>query len=157
VEMRHAPFFGWIDDLSAPDPTNIFALFGLLPFDPTTLPVLGSYLQLGMWPAIMCVATWVLIKLHQAPTDPTQKVIFNWMPIVVGFGIASLAAGLVIYRAWNSSLALLHQSIVIHKHGGKIRLLDDFKRVFAKRKPAKPLADPLRPASTPMKVPMSIR
>src|SRR5262249_49437517 len=84
VEMRHAPFLGWIDDLSAPDPTNIFDLFGLISFDPRTVPVLGSFLQLRIWPAIMCVTICGLIMLNRAPVDPTQKVVFNCMPIVVG-------------------------------------------------------------------------
>jgi len=132
VEMRHAPFLGWIDDLSEPDPTNIFDLFRLIPFDPATVPVLGSFLHLGIWPAIMCVAIWVLIKLNRAPIDPTQKVIFNWMPIVVGYSLAGAPAGLVIYRACHSSLSLLHQSLMIHRYRAKVQLLDGLKRTFAK-------------------------
>ena len=77
IEMRHAPFFGWIHDLSAPDPTNIFTLFGLLHYDPTAVPVIGHFLHLGLWPLIMGVTMWVQMKLNPAPPDPTQQMIFN--------------------------------------------------------------------------------
>ncbi len=72
IEMRHAPFFGWIHDLSAPDPTNIFNLFGLIPFDPTIVPVIGSFLHVGAWGVIMGITMWVQMKLNPAPPDPTQ-------------------------------------------------------------------------------------
>src|SRR5580698_10563218 len=77
IEMRHAPFYGWIHDLSAQDPTNIFTLFGLIPFDPTVLPMIGSFMHLGIWPLIMGVTMWVQMKLNPAPPDPTQQMIFN--------------------------------------------------------------------------------
>ena len=102
IEMRHAPFFGWIQDLSAPDPTNIFNLFGLIPFDPTVLPVVGHFLHLGVWPLIMGITMWVQMKLNPAPPDPTQKMIFDWMPLIFTFMLATFPAGLVIYWAWNN-------------------------------------------------------
>src|ERR1700754_2612506 len=67
IEMRHAPFYGWIKDLSAQDPTNIFTLFGLIPFDPTVIPVVGAFLHMGIWPLIMGVTMWVQMKLNPAP------------------------------------------------------------------------------------------
>ena len=106
IEMRHAPFYGWIHDLSAQDPTNIFSLGGLIPFDPTLLPVIGSFLHLGFWPAIMGVTMWVQMKLNPAPPDPTQQMIFNWMPLIFTFMLAKFPAGLVIYWAWNNSLSV---------------------------------------------------
>ena len=115
IEMRHAPFYGWIHDLSAPDPTNIFTLGGLIPFDPTIMPMLGSFLHLGFWPAIMGVTMWVQMKLNPAPPDPTQQVIFNWMPIIFTFMLAKFPAGLVIYWAWNNSLSVAQQSVIMHK------------------------------------------
>jgi YidC/Oxa1 family membrane protein insertase len=139
IEMRHAPFFGWIDDISVPDQTNLFDLFGLIPFDPNTLPVLGPYLHLGIWPAIMCVTMWVLVRLNRPPADPTQKILFNWAPIIVGYAIADFMAGFVIYRVCHSSVSLLHQSFMLHRYGAKILLLDDLKRVFAKPKRNRPL------------------
>jgi YidC/Oxa1 family membrane protein insertase len=137
IEMRHAPFFGWIKDLSAPDPTNIFTLFGLIPFDPTILPVVGSFLHLGIWPLIMGVTMWVQMKLNPAPPDPAQKVIFDWMPVIFTFMLASFSAGLVIYWAWNNTLSVLPQSIIMKKHGAKIELFDNLKGLFSKKKPPK--------------------
>jgi YidC/Oxa1 family membrane protein insertase len=137
IEMRHAPFYGWIHDLSAPDPTNIFTLFGLIP-DPTVLPLVGSFLHLGVWPAIMGVTMWVQMKLNPAPPDPTQQMIFNWMPIIFTFMLATFPAGLVIYWAWNNSLSVIQQSVIMHKHGAKIQLWDNLKRTFVKPKPKQP-------------------
>ncbi len=89
IEMRHAPFFGWIKDLSAPDPTNLFNLFGLLHFDPTQVPVFGHYLALGVWPIIMGITMWFQMKLNPTPPDPTQKMIFDWMPLIFTFMLAA--------------------------------------------------------------------
>src|SRR5580704_4781739 len=138
IEMRHAPFYGWIHDLSAQDPTNIFTLGGLIPFDPSIIPVLGSYLHLGFWPALMGVTMWVQMKLNPAPPDPTQQMIFNWMPLIFTFMLASFPAGLVIYWAWNNSLSVLQQSVIMHKNGAKIELWDNLKRTFARPKPKTP-------------------
>jgi YidC/Oxa1 family membrane protein insertase len=135
LEMRHAPFFGWIHDLSAQDPTNIFNLFGLIPFDPTVLPLIGPFLHLGAWPLIMGVTMWVQMKLNPAPPDPTQAMIFNWMPLIFTFMLANFPAGLVIYWAWNNSLSVLQQSVIMHKHGAKIELFDNLKALFVKKKP----------------------
>jgi len=138
IEMRHAPFYGWIHDLSAADPTNIFNLFGLVPFDPSGLPLLGGFLALGAWPAIMGVTMWVQMKLNPAPPDPTQQVIFNWMPIIFTFMLAKFPAGLVIYWAWNNTLSVLQQSAIMHRHGAKIQLWDNLKSTFVKPKPKQP-------------------
>ena len=134
IEMRHAPFFGWIHDLSAPDPTNVFNLFGLIPFDPTTLPVVGSFLHLGLWAIIMGITMWAQMKLNPAPPDPTQAMIFNWMPLIFTFMLASFPAGLVIYWAWNNTLSVIQQSVIMRKHGAKIELFDNIKSLFAKKK-----------------------
>jgi YidC/Oxa1 family membrane protein insertase len=135
IEMRHAPFFGWIHDLSAPDPTNLFTLFGLIPFDPTVLPVVGPFLHLGAWALIMGVTMWAQMKLNPAPPDPTQKMIFDWMPVIFTFMLASFPAGLVIYWAWNNSLSVLQQSVIMRKHGVKVELIDNLKALFVKKKP----------------------
>jgi YidC/Oxa1 family membrane protein insertase len=141
IEMRHAPFFGWIHDLSAQDPTNVFNLFGLIPVDPTMLPLVGHFLHLGAWPLIMGVTMWVQMKLNPAPPDPTQQMIFNWMPLIFTFMLANFPAGLVIYWAWNNSLSVAQQSIIMRKHGAKIELFDNLKgtwksikRLFQKKK-----------------------
>jgi YidC/Oxa1 family membrane protein insertase len=135
IEMRHAPFFGWIRDLSAQDPTNIFNLFGLIPFDPTVLPLLGPFLHVGLWPLIMGVTMWIQMKLNPAPPDPTQAMIFNWMPLLFTFMLASFPAGLVIYWAWNNLISVLQQSVIMRKHGAKIELFDNIKAMFVKDKP----------------------
>ncbi|WP_111360309.1 membrane protein insertase YidC, partial [Rhodoplanes elegans] len=134
IEMRHAPFFGWIHDLSAPDPTTVFNLFGLLPFDPTVVPVVGSFLHLGAWPLIMGVTMWVQMKLNPAPPDPTQKMIFDWMPVIFTFMLASFSAGLVIYWAWNNTLSVIQQAVIMRKNGAKIELFDNLKGLIPKRK-----------------------
>ncbi len=131
IEMRHAPFFGWIKDLSAPDPTNMFNLFGLLAFDPTQLPVLGYYLHLGIWPILMGITMWFQMKLNPTPPDPTQKMIFDWMPLIFTFMLAGFPAGLVIYWAWNNLLSVLQQSYIMRKNGAKVELFDNVKAVFA--------------------------
>jgi YidC/Oxa1 family membrane protein insertase len=134
IEMRHAPFYGWIKDLSAPDPTNLFNLFGLLPFDPTHVPVIGYYLALGVWPIIMGITMWFQMKLNPTPPDPTQKMIFDWMPLIFTFMLAGFPAGLVIYWAWNNLLSVLQQSYIMHKNGVKVELFDNLKSTFVSKK-----------------------
>jgi YidC/Oxa1 family membrane protein insertase len=135
IEMRHAPFFGWIRDLSAQDPTNIFNLFGLIPVDPTVLPLIGHFLHMGIWPIIMGITMWVQMKLNPAPPDPTQAMIFNWMPLIFTFMLANFPAGLVIYWAWNNLLSVVQQSVIMRKHGAKIELFDNIKTMFVKKTP----------------------
>ena len=134
IEMRHAPFFGWIKDLSAPDPTNLFNLFGLLHFDPTQLPLFGHYLALGIWPIIMGITMWFQMKLNPTPPDPTQKMIFDWMPLIFTFMLAGFPAGLVIYWAWNNLLSVLQQSFIMRRNGVKVELFDNLKATFTPKK-----------------------
>lgn len=134
LEMRHAPFFGWIVDLAAPDPTNIFTLFGLIPWNPATLPVVGSLLHLGVWPVIMGITMWVQMKLNPPPPDPTQAMIFNWMPIIFTFMLGTFPAGLVIYWAWNNLLSVTQQWFIMKRHGAEVDLLGNITASF-KRKP----------------------
>jgi YidC/Oxa1 family membrane protein insertase len=107
IEMRHAPFYGWIRDLSAPDPTNVFNLFGLLPFDPAAWS--GGYLHLPAWALIMGATMWVQQKLNPQPPDPVQAKLFQWMPVIFTFMLSSFPAGLVIYWAWNNLLSVAQQ------------------------------------------------
>jgi YidC/Oxa1 family membrane protein insertase len=134
LDMRHAPFFGWIQDLAAPDPTNIFTLFGLIPWDPTVLPIIGSFLHLGIWPVIMGITMWVQMKLNPPPPDPTQAMIFNWMPVIFTFMLGTFPAGLVIYWAWNNTLSVTQQWFIMKRHGAEVNLLGNILDSF-KRKP----------------------
>src|SRR5206468_11337394 len=133
IEMRHAPFYGWIKELSAPYPTNLFNLFGLLHVDPTQLPLFGHYLVLGIWPIIMGITMWVQMKLNPPPPDPTQQMIFAWMPLIFTFMLAGFPAGLVIYWAWNNLLSVLQQSFIMRKNGVKVELFDNLKATFARK------------------------
>src|SRR5689334_3896262 len=138
IEMRHAPFYGWIKDLSAPDPTTIFNLFGLIPFDPVATfgPHVGAYLMLGVWPIIMGITMWIQMKLNPAPPDPTQKMIFDWMPLIFTFMLASFPAGLVIYWAWNNLLSVVQQGYIMRRNGVKVELFDNIKGTFMPKKSA---------------------
>ena len=102
IEMRQAPFYGWIHDLSAPDPTSILNLFGLLPYHiPLWVP---AYLSIGIWPILMGITQFVQTKLNPAPTDPVQAKMFTFMPLIFTFMFATFPAGLVIYYTWNNLL-----------------------------------------------------
>ena len=133
IEMRHAPFFGWIQDLSAPDPTTIFNLFGLIPWDPSTVPVFGAFMMLGVWPILMGITMFLQMKMNPAPPDPTQAMIFTWMPIIFTFMLATFPAGLVIYWAWNNFLSILQQYAIMRRHGVKIELWDNLASLFKKK------------------------
>jgi len=115
IEMRHAPFFGWIHDLSSVDPTNVFNLFGLIPFDPTTLPGIGSFLHLGAWPLIMGCTMFLQQKLNPPPPDPVQARLFQFMPIIFTFMLAKFPAGLVIYWSWNNLLSVAQQWLIMKR------------------------------------------
>ncbi len=133
IDMRHAPFFGWIRDLSAPDPTSLFNLFGLLPF------ATPEFLQVGVWPLIMGVTMWVQMQLNPQQPDPVQQKIFNWMPVIFTFMLASFPSGLVIYWAWNNVLSLLQQYAIMRKNNTEIHLwknlgIDKWKARFAAAK-----------------------
>ena len=112
IDMRHAPFFGWIHDLSAVDPTNVFNLFGLLPFHPTTI---SPFLHLGIWPLVMGLTMWGQQKLNPPPPDPTQAKLFQLMPIIFTFMLARFPAGLVIYWTWNNLLTIGQQWLIMRQ------------------------------------------
>jgi len=117
IEMRHAPFFGWIHDLSAPDPTSFVNLFGLLPFSPETLPMIGPMLMIGAWPLLMGVTMYLQQKLNPQPVDPVQARMFMLLPIVFTYMLSAFPAGLVIYWAWNNLLSIAQQWTIMHRAG----------------------------------------
>lgn len=123
IEMRGAPFFGWIHDLSAPDPTSILNLFGLLPYHiPLWVP---AYLSIGVWPILMGMTQFVQTKLNPAPTDPVQAKMFTFMPIIFTFMFATFPAGLVIYYTWNNLLSVAQQYVIMRREGVKIHLFEN--------------------------------
>ncbi len=136
IELRHEPFILWIKDLSAPDPTSIFNLFGLLPYEPTSLPVIGAFLGIGVLPLLMGVGMWFQMKLNPPPPDPVQAQIFGLMPIMFTFLFASFAAGLVLYWFWNTLLSILQQMLIMKQNGVKIDWATNFKLPRAANKPA---------------------
>ena len=125
IDMRHAPFYGWIKDLSAPDPTSLFNLFGLLPY---SVPM---FFAIGAWPVIMGITMWVQMQLNPKQPDPTQQMIFNWMPVLFTFLLASFPAGLVIYWAWNNVLSIAQQSMIMKRQGTEIPLKQNLIATFA--------------------------
>jgi YidC/Oxa1 family membrane protein insertase len=137
IEMRHAPFFGWIDDLSARDPTSIFNLFNLLPFDPGALPVLGPHLIIGAWPILYGLSMWLLQKLSPPPADQTQAMIFSILPFIFTVMFAGFPAGLVIYWTWSNTLSILQQYVIMRRQGVETEFDKFFAKIF-KREEAKP-------------------
>ena len=115
IEMRHAPFFGWIHDLSAPDPTTFVNLFGLLPFTPPEF--LAGYVAIGAWPLLMGVTMYLQQKLNPQPVDPVQARMFMLLPIVFTYMLSAFPAGLVIYWAWNNLLSIAQQWAIMHRAG----------------------------------------
>ena len=130
IEMRHAPFFGWIRDLSSPDPTNIFTAFGLIPWDPTALPMIGHFLNLGIWPLIMGVSMFFQMKMNPEPADPVQKTMFAWMPVIFTFMLGTFPVGLVIYWTWNNTLTVVQQSFIMSRAGVKVELWGNLRKMF---------------------------
>ena len=131
IELRHAPFFGWIHDLSAPDPTSFANLFGLIPFHPP------AFLAIGVWPLLMGITMWVQMRLNPTPPDPVQASLFNWMPVIFTFMLGTFPVGLVIYWAWSNSLSIIQQSYIMKRHGTEVNILGNIRESlpFLKKKP----------------------
>ena len=125
---RHAPFYGWIRDLSAQDPTSILNLFGLIPYNPhAVLPAFLSFISIGVWPIIYGVTQWMQTKLNPPPPDPIQARMFALMPFIFTFMFATFPAGLVIYYAWNNLLTVLQQAYIMKREGVEVNFFDNIK------------------------------
>lgn len=135
IEMRHAPFFGWIHDLSAPDPTTFLNLFGLIPWDPSLTPlvggILGGFLHVGVWPLLYGMSMWLSQSMTpQTGIDPTQQMIFKFMPIMFTFILAQYSVGLLIYWTWSSLITILQQYVMMRRF--KVdNPIDEFMRRFS--------------------------
>jgi YidC/Oxa1 family membrane protein insertase len=139
IEMRHAPFpYTWIQDMSARDPLTIFNLFGLIPWDPGSIPLIGGFLMIGPF-ALLYGATMVLLQgMSAPPTDPMQRAIMRWIPLVFTILFAGFAAGLVIYWVWSNIITLIQQYIIMRRSGVETEFDKFLKKRFGNKKAAEP-------------------
>jgi YidC/Oxa1 family membrane protein insertase len=135
LELRHAPFFGWLNDLSAPDASSIYNLFGLLPWDAPEPTSLLALLFIGVLPIILGISMWLQQKLNPQPTDPTQQMIFAWLPWVFMFMLGSFASGLLIYWIANNTITFTQQYIIMRSHGYKPDLFGNIRASFQRKTP----------------------
>ena len=135
IEMRHQPFYGWIKDLSAPDPLTILTGFGFFPWH---VPEFLAFFNIGLWPIIMGVTMYLQQKLNPQPTDPVQARVFQFLPILFTFMLAPFAAGLVIYWAWSNILSIAQQYYIMRRHGVPV---GGGKMPVPATAPAAPVAD----------------
>jgi YidC/Oxa1 family membrane protein insertase len=135
LELRHAPFFGWLNDLSAPDPSSIFNLFGLLPWAAPEPSSIMALIFIGILPILLGISMWLQQKLNPQPTDPTQATIFAWLPWVFMFMLGSFASGLLIYWIANNTITFLQQYIIMKRHGYTPDLFGNIKSSFQRKKP----------------------
>lgn len=136
LELRHAPWVGWIRDLSAPDPSSILNLFGLLSFAPPSPDSFLAIISLGVLPILLGVSMWLQQKLNPAPTDPTQQMIFAWMPWVFMFMLGTFASGLVIYWITNNMITFVQQYAIMRSHGFKPDVFGNIRKSFSRKKTA---------------------
>ena len=133
IELRHAPFFGPFQDLSAPDPTTLLNLFGLLPVGAPEPGSIMALIFIGILPILLGISMWLQQKLNPAPTDPTQQMIFAWMPWVFMFMLGGFASGLVVYWIANNTITFTQQYLIMRSQGYKPDLLGNITRSFKKR------------------------
>jgi len=134
LELRHAPWFGWIKDLSAPDPSSIWNLFGLLPYAVPSQGGIFVFIALGILPILLGISMWLQQKLNPAPTDPTQAMIFAWMPWVFMFMLGSFASGLVIYWIANNMITFTQQYLIMRSQGFKPDVFGNIRQSFQRKK-----------------------
>jgi YidC/Oxa1 family membrane protein insertase len=136
IEMRHTPFVGWIRDMSAADPTSIFNLFGLIPWEPRSVPLIGGLLGIGVWPILYGLTMVGLQSLSAPPTDPMQKAIMKWIPLLFTVLFAGFAAGLVIYYVWSNLISIVQQYIIMRRTGVETEFDKWIKKRFGGAKKA---------------------
>lgn len=133
IELYHAPWLGWIQDLSAPDPSSILNLFGLLPYAPPEPGSLLAIASLGILPILLGISMWLQQKLNPAPTDATQAMIFAWMPWVFMFMLGQFASGLVLYWIANNTITFTQQYLIMRSQGYKPDLLGNIRGSFKRK------------------------
>ncbi|MGR3503009.1 membrane protein insertase YidC [Pseudaestuariivita sp.] len=133
LDLRHAPWFGWIEDLSAPDPLSILNLFGLLPYDTPDPGSLFFIFSLGVLPILLGISMWLQQKLNPAPTDPTQAMIFAWLPWVFMFMLGTFASGLIVYWIANNVITFAQQYMIMRSQGYTPDLFGNIRASFKKK------------------------
>jgi YidC/Oxa1 family membrane protein insertase len=133
LELRHAPFIGWIEDLSAPDPSSWMTLFGLFPWE---IPAFLTLFSIGVFPILMGVTMWMQQKLNPQPTDPIQQQVFALMPWMFMFMLGSFASGLVIYWTANNILTFVQQYTIMRSQGVEVDFFGNVKRSFKRKRTA---------------------
>ncbi|MBC56224.1 MAG: membrane protein insertase YidC [Confluentimicrobium sp.] len=133
IELRHAPWIGWIRDLSAPDPTSIFNLFGLLPYAAPDANSILAIASIGVLPILLGLSMWLQQKLNPAPTDPAQAMIFGWMPWIFMFMLGRFASGLVLYWIANNTITFTQQYLIMRSQGYKPDVFGNIKSTFRKK------------------------
>jgi YidC/Oxa1 family membrane protein insertase len=134
LELRHAPFFGWLRDLSSPDPSSIINLFGLLPIEAPDPNSILALVFIGILPILLGISMWLQQKLNPQPTDPTQAAIFAWLPWVFMFMLGGFASGLLIYWIANNSITFIQQYIIMRRHGYTPDLFGNIRSSFRRKK-----------------------
>lgn len=148
IELRHAPFFGWLNDLSAPDSSSIYNLFGALPWGAPTPGTLMATIFIGVLPILLGITMWLQQKLNPAPADPVQQQVFAWMPWVFMFMLGSFASGLVVYWITNNIITFTQQYLIMRSHGHKPDIFGNIRSSFRKKDPAAvAAAAPPKPAA----------
>jgi len=130
IELRHAAWIAWIRDLSAPDPTSILNLFGLLPYETPDPGSLLFIVSLGVLPILLGISMWMQQKLNPAPTDPTQKMVFAWLPWIFMFMLGTFASGLVLYWIANNTITFVQQYLIMRRHGYKPDVFGNIRASF---------------------------
>lgn len=136
IEMRHTPFFGWIRDMSAPDPTTVFNLFGLIPWNPGSVPLIGGLLMIGVWPLLYGGTMFLLQGLSTPPADKMQRAIMKWIPLIFLVLFAGFASGLVIYYVWSNLISVVQQYIIMRRTGVETEFDKFIAKRFGAKKPA---------------------
>jgi YidC/Oxa1 family membrane protein insertase len=127
IELRHAAFFGPFRDLSAPDPTSIFNLFGVFPWAAPEPGTTLAFIFIGILPLLLGISMWLQQKLNPTPTDPTQQMIFAWMPWIFMFMLGSFASGLIVYWIANNVLTFSQQYAIMASHGKRPDLFGNIR------------------------------
>ena len=136
LELRHAPFFGWLQDLSAPDPSSIINLFGLLPYPAPDPQSILALIFIGILPILLGISMWLQQKLNPQPTDPTQAAIFAWMPWVFMFMLGGFASGLLVYWIANNTITFAQQYAIMRSHGHRPDVFGNIRSGFSRKKAA---------------------